>query len=131
VVKSDKPIAVVPAEAFPRLCTRSFQLPVRSCVVDGEAIASDLNGLAVFNLLRYRRRDEAVLLCASHLMELDGNDLRRSPSRNARLCWQAEERGGRAVSHRIRHCQYRRRALRNFGREEATAELPRKAFNEP
>jgi len=30
-------------------------LPARSCVVDGEAIACDENGLSVFDLLRYQR----------------------------------------------------------------------------
>jgi ATP-dependent DNA ligase len=29
-------------------------LPLRSCVIDGEAVACDDNGLAVFDLLRYR-----------------------------------------------------------------------------
>ena len=39
-------------------------LPARSCVIDGEAIAVDMNGLSVFDLIRYRRQDHAVLLCA-------------------------------------------------------------------
>jgi len=39
-------------------------LPVRSCIVDGEAIAVDEDGLSVFDLVRNRRQDDAVLLCA-------------------------------------------------------------------
>ncbi len=54
-------------------------MPARSCVVDGEAIACDANGLSVFDLLRYRRQDDAVTLCAFDLLELDGVDLRREP----------------------------------------------------
>jgi bifunctional non-homologous end joining protein LigD len=54
-------------------------LAVRSCIIDGEAIVCDGDGLADFHLLRYRRGDVAVHLCAFDLIELDGNDLRREP----------------------------------------------------
>ncbi len=54
-------------------------LPARSCIVDSEAIACDANGLSVFDLLRYRRQDDAVTLCAFDLLELDGVDLRSEP----------------------------------------------------
>ena len=37
------------------------------------------SGLAVFDLIRYRRQDHAVTLCAFDLLELDGDDLRRRP----------------------------------------------------
>jgi bifunctional non-homologous end joining protein LigD len=33
----------------------------------------------VFDLLRYRQHDRAAVLCAFDLVELDGEDLRRSP----------------------------------------------------
>ena len=46
-------------------------------MVDGEAIAVDENGLSAFDLIRYRQQDHAVTLCA--LLELDGEDLRRTP----------------------------------------------------
>jgi bifunctional non-homologous end joining protein LigD len=39
----------------------------------------DESGLSVFELLRYRHHDHAALLCAFDLIELDGNDLRRTP----------------------------------------------------
>jgi bifunctional non-homologous end joining protein LigD len=51
---------------------------VRSCFIDGEAIVVDKNGLSVFDLIRYRQHDRAAL-CAFDLIELDGEDLRRSP----------------------------------------------------
>jgi len=57
----------------------SATLPARSCVIDGEAIACNEDGLAVFDLIRYRRQDHAVTLCAFDLLELDGEDLRRRP----------------------------------------------------
>jgi bifunctional non-homologous end joining protein LigD len=52
---------------------------VRSCTIDGEAIACDDNGLANFQLLRGRRHDGDVMLCAFDLLELDGQGLRREP----------------------------------------------------
>jgi bifunctional non-homologous end joining protein LigD len=54
-------------------------LPVRSCVLDGEAIVCDGDGLAVFDLIRHGRHDGLVEICAFDLLELDGADLRRHP----------------------------------------------------
>jgi len=64
-------------------------LAVRSCIIDGEAIVCDGDGLADFHLLRYRRGDASVHLCAFDLIELDGNDLRREPieTRKRELAW--------------------------------------------
>lgn len=67
------------APRFPLAAAAISALPARSCIVDGEAIAYDANGLSVFNLLRYRRQDHVVTLCAFDLLELDGEDLRRQP----------------------------------------------------
>jgi bifunctional non-homologous end joining protein LigD len=51
----------------------------RSCVIDGEAVASDDNGLASFERIRYRQQDGDVFLYALDLIELKGDDLRRDP----------------------------------------------------
>jgi bifunctional non-homologous end joining protein LigD len=67
------------ASRFPLIAAAIAALPMRSCVIDGEAIACDENGLWVFELLRYQRRDQVVTLCAFDLIELDGEDLRRMP----------------------------------------------------
>jgi ATP-dependent DNA ligase len=45
-------------------------LPVRSCLIDGEAVVCDENGLAVFDLIRGYRHDAAAVLCAFDLLEL-------------------------------------------------------------
>jgi bifunctional non-homologous end joining protein LigD len=57
------------------------KLPVRSCLIDGEAIVCDENGLAVFELIRRNGNGdgERAVLCAFDLLELDGKDLRRNP----------------------------------------------------
>ena len=60
---------------FPKMVEAIASLPVRSCVIDGEAIVVDERGLSVFDA-RYRLRDHAAVLCAFDLIELDGEDLR-------------------------------------------------------
>jgi bifunctional non-homologous end joining protein LigD len=67
------------ADRFPMIVAALKNLPARSCFIDGEAIVVDRNGLSVFDLLRYRQHDHAAVLCAFDLIELDGEDLRRSP----------------------------------------------------
>jgi bifunctional non-homologous end joining protein LigD len=64
---------------YPKVAAAVGSLPVRSCALDGEAIAVNQDGLSVFNLLRYRQNDNAVVLCAFDLIELDGEDLRWQP----------------------------------------------------
>jgi bifunctional non-homologous end joining protein LigD len=62
---------------FPLIATAVAELPVRSCLIDGEAIVCDENGLADFELIR--RDGERAELCAFDLLELDGRDLRHRP----------------------------------------------------
>ena len=64
------------ADRFSLIVEAIAALPVRSCVLDGEAIACDANGLSVFDRIRYRQHDRTVTLCAFDLLELDGEDLR-------------------------------------------------------
>jgi bifunctional non-homologous end joining protein LigD len=54
------------------------RLKVRSCLIDGEAVVCDDNGLAVFERLRNKNEARHVLLYAFDLLELDGEDLRRA-----------------------------------------------------
>jgi len=53
------------ARRFAQIAAAVAVLPVRSCIIDGEAIAW--------------RRDHAVALCAFDLLELEGYDTRRTP----------------------------------------------------
>jgi bifunctional non-homologous end joining protein LigD len=55
------------------------RLRSRSCIIDGEAVACDDNGVASFKLVRYRHHDERIFLNAFDLIELNGDDLRRDP----------------------------------------------------
>ena len=53
------------ASRFPFIAMAIGKLPIRSCLIDGEAIVCDENGLAVFDLI--------------DLLELHGRDLRGEP----------------------------------------------------
>ena len=66
-------------DRFPFIATALKSLPVRSCVIDGEAIVCNENGLAVFELIRGHGSKASAVLCAFDLLELDGKDLRRQP----------------------------------------------------
>jgi predicted CoA-binding protein len=52
---------------------------VRSCLIDGEAVCCDEDGIPTFQKLRQRRHDRHVFLSAFDLLELDGKDLQREP----------------------------------------------------
>jgi ATP-dependent DNA ligase len=70
---------------FPLIVETLGRLRSRSCIIDGEAVACDDNGVASFNLIRYRRHDDSTFLYAFDLIELNGDDLRRDPLEVARL----------------------------------------------
>ena len=89
---------------FPLATTTVAALPARSCLIDGEAIARDQNGLAVFEMIRWRRHDQDVVLCAFDLLELNGQDLRKAP---------IEERK-RTMAKSLRRCADRRPGI-TFG----------------
>jgi bifunctional non-homologous end joining protein LigD len=64
---------------FPLIVEALARLRARSCIVDGEAVACDEQGIACFDRLRHHRSDAAVFLYAFDLVELNGDDLRRDP----------------------------------------------------
>ena len=67
------------AARYPLIAEAVDRLKVRSCLIDGEAVACDKNGLAVFERLRRKPTGEHVFLYAFDLLELNGTDLRREP----------------------------------------------------
>src|SRR5881398_2237255 len=64
---------------FPLIVESLARLRSRSCIIDGEAVAFNGNGLASFDRIRYRRHDATVFLYAFDLIKLNGDDLRRDP----------------------------------------------------
>jgi bifunctional non-homologous end joining protein LigD len=67
------------APRYPLILEAVNALKVRSCLIDGEAVACDKKGIAVFELLRRKPSGEHLFLYAFDLLELDGTDLRREP----------------------------------------------------
>jgi bifunctional non-homologous end joining protein LigD len=64
---------------FPLAVAAISALPGRSFLIDGEAIVTNGDGLAVFDLIRRARHGDKAVLCVFDLIELDGEDVRRSP----------------------------------------------------
>jgi bifunctional non-homologous end joining protein LigD len=64
---------------FPLIVESLARLRSRSCIIDGEAVACDDNGVASFDRIRYRRHDASVFLFAFDLIEWNRDDLRREP----------------------------------------------------
>jgi bifunctional non-homologous end joining protein LigD len=64
---------------FPLIVEALARLRSRSCIIDGEAVACDDNGVAAFDLIRHHRANDSVFLYAFDLIELNGDDLRRDP----------------------------------------------------
>jgi bifunctional non-homologous end joining protein LigD len=68
------------SDRLPSVVAAVASLKAKSCLIDGEAVVCDQQGLAVFKLLRSggRVKHDAHLI-AFDLIELDGQDLRREP----------------------------------------------------
>jgi bifunctional non-homologous end joining protein LigD len=64
---------------FPLIVETLARLRSRSCIIDGEAVACDDNGVASFDLIRHHRANGSVFLYAFDLIELNGDDMRRDP----------------------------------------------------
>ena len=67
------------SERFPLVIEAVNHLKVRSCLIDGEVVCCDAQGVTSFQLLRHRRNEPQAFLYAFDLLELDGTDLRREP----------------------------------------------------
>jgi bifunctional non-homologous end joining protein LigD len=55
---------------FPLIVDALARLRSRSCIIDGEAVACDENGVASFDLVRHHRANDSVFLYAFDLIEL-------------------------------------------------------------
>jgi bifunctional non-homologous end joining protein LigD len=64
---------------FPLIVDALARLRSRSCIIDGEAVACDDNGIASFDLVRHHKANERIFLYAFDLIELNGDDLRHDP----------------------------------------------------
>jgi bifunctional non-homologous end joining protein LigD len=75
------------AIGFPAIFAAVEALAVRTCTIDGEVIASNGNGLADFQLLLWRKRDDPAILCAFDLLHINGRDLRDEPIETRKASW--------------------------------------------
>ena len=87
------------APRYPLVVEAVDRLKVRSCLIDGEAVACDENGLAVFKRLRRKPSGEHVFLYAFDLLELDGQDLRPEPLETRKATLASLLRGNEHLAH--------------------------------
>jgi ATP-dependent DNA ligase len=66
-------------DRFPLIVEALARLRSRSCIIDGEAVCCDDNGVPSFDRIRYRRHYASVFLYAFDMIELNGDDLCRDP----------------------------------------------------
>ena len=67
------------SERFPRVVEAANLLRVRSCLIDGEVVCCNDEGVVEFQQLRQKRQHAHAFLIAFDLLELNGTDLRREP----------------------------------------------------
>jgi len=56
---------------FPLIVETLTRLRSRSCIIDGEAVACDDNGVASFDLIRHHRHNDRAFLYAFDLIDLN------------------------------------------------------------
>ena len=83
---------------FPVIVAAVTALRARSFLIDGEAIVTDGDGLAVFDLIRHKRHGDAAVLIAFDLIELDGEERRSS------IEYRKRKLAKLVLSPRARHC---------------------------
>jgi hypothetical protein len=66
-------------DRYPAIAAAAGKLRVKSFTLDGEAVVSGVDGVAVFDALHRRRRATDAMLYAFDLLELNGKDLRPLP----------------------------------------------------
>jgi bifunctional non-homologous end joining protein LigD len=91
---------------YPLIVEAVEALPVRSCVIDGEAVACNGDGLSIFEKLRWRNHDERVFMWSFDLLELDGQDMRREPIEVRKATLASVRRGCRAGLQFNQHLQH-------------------------
>jgi len=64
---------------FPLIVEGASQVRAQSFYMDGEGVICGDDGIAIFDELHSKANDHAVFLYAFDLLELEGDDLRRSP----------------------------------------------------
>jgi bifunctional non-homologous end joining protein LigD len=74
-------------DRYPAIAAAAAKLRARSFTIDGEAVVTGPDGIAVFDALHRRRRATNAMLYAFDLLELNGKDLRPLPlgERKAKL----------------------------------------------
>jgi bifunctional non-homologous end joining protein LigD len=66
-------------DRYPAIASAAAKLRAKSFTIDGEAVVTGPDGIAVFDALHRRRRATDAMLHAFDLLELNGKDIRLLP----------------------------------------------------
>jgi bifunctional non-homologous end joining protein LigD len=95
--------------SLPRHYVGRERAALQLCLLDGEAVICGEDGIPIFSRLWEGKQVKGQsLLFAFDLIELDGRDLRREPSRHARPRWPSSYARRRSASSRTHHRARRR-----------------------
>jgi bifunctional non-homologous end joining protein LigD len=67
-------------DRYPAVAAAAAKLRARSFTLDGEAVVSGADGVAVFDALHRRHKAADAMLYAFDLLELNGEDLSKHPA---------------------------------------------------
>lgn len=69
------------SDKFPHIATAAARLPIKSAIIDGEAVTLDEKGASSFHTLKtaIRWKSNLIVFVAFDLLYLDGKDLRKWP----------------------------------------------------
>ena len=70
-------------QRYPLVVEAVNHLNVRSCLIDGEVVCCDAQGVTSFQLLRHRRNEPQAFLYAFDLLELNGDGPAQRTHRSA------------------------------------------------
>jgi ATP-dependent DNA ligase len=115
-------------DRFPRIVEALEGLRSQSCIIDGEAVVCDDNGVASFDRIRHRHHDSDAFLYAFDLIELNGDDLRRDPlqlrkATLAHLSWPRTFEGQRSIFFQPPHEEPWERSMRAHNPDGYTVEF--------
>ena len=82
-----------PTRRFPLIVNTLARLHSRSCIIDGEAVACDDNGVASFDLIRHQRANDSIFQAQG--FRLPFRSLSRLAQNEERKCTGRETGGGR------------------------------------
>jgi ATP dependent DNA ligase domain len=113
-------------DRYPAIAAAAAKLRAKSFTLDGEAVVTGGDGIAVFDALHRRHKASDAMLYAFDLLELNGKDLRALPlnERKAKLARLLALLGTGVLTQQRRFCDRSGRRRRHRARQRARGDRP-------